>query len=248
MYEDEYYEEETSGEEGAAREADSEADSENSENTREAEEAGQLPQPGGDTEQEYDDEYNEIESESEYKTNNEEYDGSDIEDGLPDDEFDDLAEDENNEVKKANQAESKGVTEQPIVEDYEDYEHMSETEDDYKPDKVEEYEEEDVENENDSAEEEEYTEKEEEFSDGGEEDYTDDDYDEETGEDGEDYGEEEEYDEDVDTLYKNYEILSEFYQKHYVDLRILDETCDPVSYPAPTIAHGRIKKYERVKT
>ena len=104
-----------------------------------------------------------------------------------------------------------------------------------------------VENERDRAEEEEYTEKEEEFSDGGEEDYTEDDYDEETGEDG-DYGEEDEYDEDVDTLYKNYEILSEFYQKHYVDLRILDETCDPVSYPAPSIAHGRIKKYERVKT
>ena len=34
-------------------------------------------------------------------------------------------------------------------------------------------------------------------------------------------------DEDMDTLYRNYEILSEFYQKYYVDLRILDMTCEP---------------------
>ena len=53
-------------------------------------------------------------------------------------------------------------------------------------------------------------------------------------------------DEDMDTLYRNYEILSEFYQKYYVDLRILDLTCDPVSVPAPTVNHGRVAKYSEV--
>ena len=69
------------------------------------------------------------------------------------------------------------------------------------------------------------------------------------------YGEEEEEeeseseygDEDMDTLYRNYEILSEFYQKHYVDLRVLDETCEPTKYPAPSISNGIVRKYERVE-
>ena len=51
----------------------------------------------------------------------------------------------------------------------------------------------------------------------------------------------------MDTLYRNYEILSEFYQKHYVDLRVLDETCEPTKYPAPSISNGIVKKYERVE-
>ena len=51
----------------------------------------------------------------------------------------------------------------------------------------------------------------------------------------------------MDTLYRNYEILSEFYQKHYVDLRVLDETCEPSKYPAPSISNGLVRKYERVE-
>ena len=50
----------------------------------------------------------------------------------------------------------------------------------------------------------------------------------------------------MDTLYRNYEILSEFYQKYFVDLRILDLTCDPLSVPAPTINNGRVAKYTEV--
>ena len=50
----------------------------------------------------------------------------------------------------------------------------------------------------------------------------------------------------MDTLYRNYEILSEFYQRHYVDLRVLDATCEPSAYPAPVIAHGIVRRYERV--
>ena len=50
----------------------------------------------------------------------------------------------------------------------------------------------------------------------------------------------------MDTLYRNYEILSEFYQKYFVDLRILDLTCDPVSVPAPTVNNGRVAKYTEV--
>jgi len=64
---------------------------------------------------------------------------------------------------------------------------------------------------------------------------------------GEDDEESDYNDEDVDRLYANYEILSEFYQKHFVDLRILDETCDPVSFPGPTIQNGIVRKYERVE-
>ena len=50
----------------------------------------------------------------------------------------------------------------------------------------------------------------------------------------------------MDTLYRNYEILSEFYQKYYVDLRVLDLTCDPSSFPAPTVLNGRVVKYLEV--
>ena len=47
---------------------------------------------------------------------------------------------------------------------------------------------------------------------------------------------------------RNYEILSEFYQKYFVDLRVLDNTCDPTTYPAPSIQNGRIVKYAVVST
>ena len=50
----------------------------------------------------------------------------------------------------------------------------------------------------------------------------------------------------MDTLYRNYEILSEFYQKYFVDLRILDLTCDPASLPAPKINNGKVSKYMEV--
>ena len=30
-------------------------------------------------------------------------------------------------------------------------------------------------------------------------------------------------------MYRSYEILSDFYKKHFVDLRVLDTSCDPVS-------------------
>ena len=55
--------------------------------------------------------------------------------------------------------------------------------------------------------------------------------------------EEESTDEDTEQLYRNYEILSEFYQKHFVDLRILDESCDGEVRPAPTINHGSVAQY-----
>lgn len=64
--------------------------------------------------------------------------------------------------------------------------------------------------------------------------------------DGEGNEGEAEYEDDVDTLYRNYEILSEFYQKHYVDLRVLDDTCEPSQYPAPNVRNGIVKRYERV--
>jgi hypothetical protein len=52
--------------------------------------------------------------------------------------------------------------------------------------------------------------------------------------------------EDMDLLYRNYEILSEFYQKYFVDLRILDLTCDPAVLPAPTLANARVAQYLEV--
>ncbi len=52
--------------------------------------------------------------------------------------------------------------------------------------------------------------------------------------------------EDMDLLYRNYEILSEFYQKYFVDLRILDITCDPAVLPAPTLSNARVAQYLEV--
>ena len=55
-----------------------------------------------------------------------------------------------------------------------------------------------------------------------------------------DEDEEEEYDEEEadaeadyeeELMYRSYEILSDFYKKHFVDLRVLDTSCDPVSGP-----------------
>ena len=76
-------------------------------------------------------------------------------------------------------------------------------------------------------------------------------YDNEEEEEEEDYDEEEENSDDYDAeelLYRNYEILSDFYKKHFVDLRVLDTTCDPEEVPPPKVQHGRIKeyKYERL--
>ena len=74
-------------------------------------------------------------------------------------------------------------------------------------------------------------------------DYGDDDYDREDDYE-EDYEEDQETDEETEQLYRNYEILSEFYQKHFVDLRVLDASCDPVARPAPTIAQGSVLSYD----
>ena len=83
---------------------------------------------------------------------------------------------------------------------------------------------------------------EEDYNEREEDDGEDGDY--EGGEDYEDdYEEEESTDEDTEQLYRNYEILSEFYQKHFVDLRILDESCDGEVRPAPTINHGSVAQY-----
>ena len=51
----------------------------------------------------------------------------------------------------------------------------------------------------------------------------------------------------MERLYRNYEILSEFYQRHYVDLRVLDDTCDPANFPAPEIQHGYVSNYRKVR-
>ena len=84
-------------------------------------------------------------------------------------------------------------------------------------------------------------EQEEDYNEGDEEDGEDGDY--EGGDEYEDDYEEESTDEDTEQLYRNYEILSEFYQKHFVDLRILDESCDGEVRPAPTINHGSVAQY-----
>ena len=90
--------------------------------------------------------------------------------------------------------------------------------------------------------------------DNGNEDYNED-YDEED-EEGEDYDEDEEYteeseeddtsemDPEAELLYRSYEILSGFYKTHFVDLRVLDTTCEPTEVPPPTIMHGHIKEYK----
>ena len=90
-----------------------------------------------------------------------------------------------------------------------------------------------------------------------------DDYDEEGDEDDddyeddvdEDYEEEENYDEEEDEeeyidpdyeeelLYRNYEILSDFYKTHFVDLRVLDTTCDAELTPPPAVANGAVREF-----
>ena len=67
----------------------------------------------------------------------------------------------------------------------------------------------------------------------------DDDYEEEEEEESSDYEEE--------LLYRNYEILSDFYKKHFVDLRVLDTTCVPEETPPPTVENGYVKEYRWVK-
>ena len=60
-------------------------------------------------------------------------------------------------------------------------------------------------------------------------------YDDEDGDDYDQYDEEEEEEADAaadyeeELMYRSYEILSDFYKKHFVDLRVLDTSCDPVS-------------------
>ena len=75
--------------------------------------------------------------------------------------------------------------------------------------------------------------------------YSEDDYDREEDYE-EDYEEDKETDEETEQLYRNYEILSEFYQKHFVDLRVLDASCDPQQRPAPTIGQGSVLRYDTV--
>eukprot|EP00095_Tigriopus_kingsejongensis_P010187 maker-scaffold105_size367834-snap-gene-2.37 protein:Tk10187 transcript:maker-scaffold105_size367834-snap-gene-2.37-mRNA-1 annotation:"hypothetical protein DAPPUDRAFT_303147" len=48
-------------------------------------------------------------------------------------------------------------------------------------------------------------------------------------------------------LYRNYEILSDFYKKHFVDLRVLDTSCDPKAVPPPPIANGGVQEYQTVE-
>ena len=64
-----------------------------------------------------------------------------------------------------------------------------------------------------------------EYDEEDEEDY--DEYDEEEEEEEEEEEAEADYEEEL--MYRNYEILSDFYKKHFVDLRVLDTSCDPVS-------------------
>ena len=66
----------------------------------------------------------------------------------------------------------------------------------------------------------------------------------------EDYDYEEEDEENVngeeteaELIYRNYEILSDFYKKHFVDLRVLDTSCEPSRVPPPKIERGFIQEY-----
>ena len=70
-----------------------------------------------------------------------------------------------------------------------------------------------------------------------EEESSDYDYDEEEEE------EKEEQDPETEQLYRSYEILSEFYKRHFVDLRVLDASCDPSEVPPPKIHHGTVQQY-----
>ena len=73
------------------------------------------------------------------------------------------------------------------------------------------------------------------------EDYED--YDEDEDVDEEENTEETEEETEVDPMYRDYEILSDFYKKHFVDLRVLDSTCEPSRVPPPKIEHGYVKEY-----
>ena len=76
-------------------------------------------------------------------------------------------------------------------------------------------------------------------------------YDDDEDYDEEEYEEEEEEeeenasnaDEEAELLYRSYEILSGFYKTHFVDLRVLDSTCEPSEVPPPAIMHGHVKEY-----
>ena len=37
-------------------------------------------------------------------------------------------------------------------------------------------------------------------------------------------------------IFRRYEILSDFYKKHFVDLRVLDTTCDLEEVPPPKVS------------
>ena len=167
------------------------------------------------------------------------------------------------EYEDFNQTDPERVEVEVNEEDYGGYYDYDYTKDRNAEDEVEEYsegeapaEEEDYEENEDAQEREdnrEYNNEDDEYVEGGkreEEDYSE--REEDDGEDGDyeggeeyedDYEEEESTDEDTEQLYRNYEILSEFYQKHFVDLRILDESCDGEVRPAPTINHGSVAQY-----
>ena len=38
--------------------------------------------------------------------------------------------------------------------------------------------------------------------------------------------------------------MSEFYKKHFVDLRVLDATCDSATVPGPNVLNGHVKEYK----
>ena len=167
------------------------------------------------------------------------------------------------EYEDFNQTDPERVEVEVNEEDYGGYYDYDYTKDRNTDDEVEEYsegeaaEEEDYEESEDAQAREdnrEYNSEDDEYGEGSkreEEDYNE--REEDDGEDGdyeggeeeyeEDYEEEESTDEDTEQLYRNYEILSEFYQKHFVDLRILDESCDGEVRPAPTINHGSVGQY-----
>ena len=73
-----------------------------------------------------------------------------------------------------------------------------------------------------------------------EEDYEEEDYDDEEEEEDDDSSD---TDEEAELLYRSYEILSGFYKTHFVDLRVLDSSCEPSEVPPPTIMHGHVKEY-----
>ncbi len=62
-------------------------------------------------------------------------------------------------------------------------------------------------------------------------------------EDYEDVDEEADPDYEEEQLYRRYEILSDFYKKHFVDLRVLDTSCNPEKTPPPDVSNGFVKEY-----